>query len=118
MAEAGWAGEGNSSRSTSELTAAVAAPVAVIEAPVAVAEAPAGPAVKRLNPIKLQAAGGPAEFAEEEIPRLEESIAAAEERLGVFTSAEESQRTAAELEQLRGERAALLAEWEELALDS
>ncbi|MEO6909800.1 MAG: hypothetical protein ABI158_02610, partial [Edaphobacter sp.] len=53
---------------------------------------------------------------EGEIPRLETAIAAAEEEMGVFTSAEESQRLAGELEQLRGERAKRLAEWEELAL--
>jgi ATP-binding cassette subfamily F protein 3 len=36
--------------------------------------------------------------------------------MGVFTSAEESQRTAGELEEFRRERAKRLAEWEELAL--
>ncbi len=101
---------------SSGITAAVAAPVAVVEAPVAVAETPAVAAVKRLNPIKLKQLEDRLRFAEEEIPRLESSIAAAEEKLGVFTSAEESQRTAAELDRLRGERAALLAEWEDLAL--
>ena len=80
------------------------------------AEASAVAAVKRLNPIKLKQLEDRLRFAEEEIPRLESSIAAAEERLGVFTSAEESQRTAAELDRLRGERATLLSEWEELAL--
>ena len=55
-------------------------------------------AVKRLNPIKLRQLEDKLQFAEEEIPRLEGAIAAAEEKMGVFTSAEESQRTAAELE--------------------
>jgi ATP-binding cassette subfamily F protein 3 len=73
-------------------------------------------AVKRLNPIKLRQLEDRLRFAEEEIPRLEEAIAAAEEKMGVFTSAEESQRLAGELESLRGERAKRLAEWEELAL--
>ena len=85
-----------------------------------VAEAPAKaeelPAVKRLNPIKLRQLEDRLRLAEEEIPRLETAIAAAEEKMGVFTSAEESQRTAAELEQLRGQRAKVLTEWEELAL--
>jgi ATP-binding cassette subfamily F protein 3 len=55
-------------------------------------------------------------FAEEEIPRLEEKIGAAEERLGRFASAEESQRVTAELEKLREEHAAVVAEWEELGM--
>src|SRR6202042_48127 len=92
---------------SSGIKAAVAAPpVAVVEAPGAVAEGPAVGTVKRLNPIKLKQLEDRLRFAEEEIPRLESSIAAAEEKLGVFTSAEESQRTAAELDRLRGERAA------------
>jgi ATP-binding cassette subfamily F protein 3 len=89
-------------------------PVAVVEAP-KVAEPPQT-AVKRLNPIKLRQLEDKLRFAEEEIPRLEKAIAAAEEKMGVFTSAEESQRTAAELEELRAERAKRLTEWEELAL--
>ncbi len=89
-------------------------PIAVVEAPKAV-EAPQA-AVKRLNPIKLRQLEDKLKFAEEEIPRLEGAIAAAEEKMGVFTSVEESQRTAAELEELRNERAKRLAEWEELAL--
>jgi ATP-binding cassette subfamily F protein 3 len=89
-------------------------PEPVVEAPKAV-EAPQA-AVKRLNPIKLRQLEDKLKFAEEEIPRLEGAIAAAEEKMGVFTSAEESQRTAAELEELRNERAKRLAEWEELAL--
>ncbi len=89
-------------------------PVAVVEAP-KVVEAPQA-AVKRLNPIKLRQLEDKLRFAEEEIPRLESAIRAAEEKMGVFTSAEESQRTAGELEELRGERAKRLAEWEELAL--
>jgi ATP-binding cassette subfamily F protein 3 len=36
--------------------------------------------------------------------------------LGVFSTAEESQRTAAELDTLRADRTKLLAEWEELSL--
>jgi ATP-binding cassette subfamily F protein 3 len=72
--------------------------------------------VKRLNPIKLRQLEDKLRFTEEEIPRLEQAIAVAEEKMGVFTSAEESQRTAAELEGLREERAKRLAEWEELAV--
>jgi len=96
-----------------ELTVAVPAPM-VVEAPVVVEATHAS--VKRLNPIKLKQLEDRLRFTEEEIPRLETAIAAAEEKLGVFTSAEESQRTAAELDQLRSKRTEVLAEWEELAL--
>jgi ATP-binding cassette subfamily F protein 3 len=97
----------------SELTVAAPAPV-VVEAPIVVETQQAS--VKRLNPIKLKQLEDRLRFTEEEIPRLETAIAAAEEKLGVFTSAEESQRTAAELDRLRSKRAEVLAEWEELAL--
>jgi ATP-binding cassette subfamily F protein 3 len=76
---------------------------------------PATP-IKRLNPIKLKQLEDRLRHAEEEIPRLESAIAAAESRLGNFTSAEQSQKDAAELEQLRTKRTTLLAEWEELSL--
>ena len=72
--------------------------------------------IKRLNPIKLKQLEDRLHHAEEEIPRLESSIAAAEARLGNFISAEQSQKDAAELENLRAKRTALLAEWEELSL--
>jgi ATP-binding cassette subfamily F protein 3 len=55
-------------------------------------------------------------FAEDRIPQLETEIEAAEERLGNFTSAEQSQKDAADLERLRNERTVLTAEWEELAM--
>ena len=99
---------------SSGLTVAAAPTPIVVEAPVAVEAAQAS--VKRLNPIKLKQLEDRLRFTEEEIPRLETAIAAAEEKLGVFTSAEESQRTAAELELLRSKRTEVLAEWEELAL--
>ena len=52
---------------------------------------------------------------EQELSTLESSIAAAEQHLGHYTSVEDSQRTAAELETLRTQRATLTTEWEELA---
>ena len=76
---------------------------------------PATP-IKRLNPIKLKQLEDRLHHAEAEIPRLESAISAAEERLGNFTSADQSQRDAAELESLRAKRTSLLAEWEELSL--
>ena len=72
--------------------------------------------IKRLNPIKLKQLEDRLHHAEAEIPRLEEAIAAMEARLGNFTSADQSQKDAAELETLRTKRTSLLAEWEELSL--
>jgi ATP-binding cassette subfamily F protein 3 len=74
------------------------------------------PPIKRLNPIKLKQLEDRLHHAEAEIPRFESAIAAAESRLGNFTSAEQSQKDAAELESLRTKRTTLLAEWEELSL--
>ncbi len=72
--------------------------------------------IKRLNPIKLKQLEDRLQHAEQEIPRLEDAIAAVEARLGNFTSADQSQKDAAELESLRTKRTTLLAEWEELSL--
>jgi ATP-binding cassette subfamily F protein 3 len=72
--------------------------------------------IKRLNPIKLKQLEDRLRHAEEEIPRLESAIATTESRLGNFTSADQSQKDAAELDELRTKRATLLAEWEELSL--
>ncbi|HEY1993361.1 MAG TPA: hypothetical protein VGG81_03075, partial [Edaphobacter sp.] len=72
--------------------------------------------IKRLNPIKLKQLEDRLHHAEQEIPRLESAIAATEARLGNFTSADQSQKDAAELESLRTKRTILLAEWEELSL--
>ena len=47
---------------------------------------------RRVNPIKLRQMQERCSFVEEEIPRLESSIADAEESLGVYESAEETQR--------------------------
>jgi ATP-binding cassette subfamily F protein 3 len=52
---------------------------------------------------------------EGELSAIDAQVAAAEEHLGHYTSAEDSQRTAAELEELRSLRTALTAEWESLA---
>jgi ATP-binding cassette subfamily F protein 3 len=71
--------------------------------------------VKRLNPIKLKQLEDRVALIEGELSAIDARIAAAEEHLGHYTSAEDSQRTAAELEDLRSLRTALTAEWEELA---
>jgi ATP-binding cassette subfamily F protein 3 len=114
-----WRKQGGPEKVTVSLTQSMHAPAAVTNTPVAapapVAAAVAAP-VKRLNPIKLKQLEDRLAFAEQEIPRLESAIAAAEEKMGVFTSAEESQRVAAELDSLREQRSKLLNEWEELSL--
>jgi len=71
--------------------------------------------VKRLNPIKLKQLEERVGAIEQELAAIDTRIAVAEESLGHFTSAGESQRIAAELDTLRDRRTALLAEWEETA---
>jgi ATP-binding cassette subfamily F protein 3 len=68
--------------------------------------------VKRLNPIKLKQLEDRVLAIDAELTDLDARISAAEASLGHYTSAEESQRTAADLETLRADRTALLAEWE------
>ncbi len=69
---------------------------------------------RRLNPIKQKQMEDRCRFLEEEIPRVEASIAHTEEGLGIFVSAAETQRLSTLAEELRGQLAALTAEWEEL----
>ena len=71
---------------------------------------------RRLNPIKQKQMEERCVFLEEEIPRVEASIAHTEEQLGVYVSAEETQRLSDLAVQLREELAALTAEWEELMM--
>jgi ATP-binding cassette subfamily F protein 3 len=71
---------------------------------------------RRVNPIKLRQMQERCSFVEEEIPRLESSIADAEASLGVYESAEETQRLTEVLESLRQQHASLTAEWEDLVL--
>jgi ATP-binding cassette subfamily F protein 3 len=53
-------------------------------------------------------------FLEEETPRVEAAIAHTEAQLGVYVSAEETQRLTALAEELRAQLAVLTTEWEEL----
>jgi ATP-binding cassette subfamily F protein 3 len=69
---------------------------------------------RRLNPIKQKQMQDRCAFLEEEIPRIEASIAHTEQQLGVYVSAAETQRLTTLAEELRGQLAALTAEWEEL----
>jgi ATP-binding cassette, subfamily F, member 3 len=88
----------------------------VVAAAEAVKPAPEAAAAKgkRVNPIKLRQMQERCTFVEEEIPRIEGSIAAAEESLGVYQSAEETQRLTDLLVTLRGQHDALTTEWETL----
>ena len=70
---------------------------------------------KRLNPIKLRQIQDRCEFVEEEIPRVESSIAHTEQSLGAYVSVDESQRLSNLLDTLRSEHAALMSEWEDLS---
>ena len=69
---------------------------------------------RRLNPIKQKQMEERCAFLEEEVPRIEASIAHTEEQLGVYVSAAETQRLTALAEELREQLAAFTAEWEEL----
>jgi ATP-binding cassette, subfamily F, member 3 len=71
---------------------------------------------RRLNPIKQKQMEERCVFLEEEVPRIEAAIAVTEEQLGVFVSAEETQRLANLSEELRSQLASLTAEWEDLML--
>ena len=72
--------------------------------------------VRRLNPIRLRQMQDRLAFVEEEIPRIEASIAHTEQSLGVFISVEETERLTRLLDGLREQHEALTAEWEELML--
>jgi ATP-binding cassette subfamily F protein 3 len=71
---------------------------------------------RKVNPIKLKKMQERLSFVEAEIPRVESSIAAAEQSLGFYVSTEETQRLTQELETLRTQHATLTDEWEELAM--
>jgi ATP-binding cassette, subfamily F, member 3 len=71
---------------------------------------------KKLNPIKLKQMEDRCAFLEEEVPRIEASIAHTEGALGSFVSVAETERQSALLEGLREQLAVLTAEWEELMM--
>src|ERR1039457_1604422 len=71
---------------------------------------------RRLNPIKQKQMEERCVFLEEEVPRIEASIAHTEEQLGVYVSATETQRLSALAEELRAQLAEFTAEWEELMM--
>ena len=71
---------------------------------------------RRVNPIKLRQMQERCAFVEQEIPRIEASIAEAEAALGNYVSMEETRRCTQTLEDLRVRRTLLTDEWEELVL--
>jgi ATP-binding cassette subfamily F protein 3 len=78
--------------------------------------APDGSHSRRLNPIKQKRMKKRCAALEEEIPRIEAAIAHTEEQLGVYVSAEETQRLTTLAGDLHKQLAALTAEWEELTM--
>jgi ATP-binding cassette subfamily F protein 3 len=71
---------------------------------------------RRLNPIKQKQMEDRCAFLEEEVPRIEASIAHTEEQLAVYVSADETQRLSTLAEELREQQASLTAEWEDLMM--
>ncbi len=76
----------------------------------------AGVRPRRLNPIRQKQMEDRCAFLEEEVPRVESSLAHTEEQLGVYVSAAETQRLTELAEHLRAQLAALTTEWEELMM--
>jgi ATP-binding cassette subfamily F protein 3 len=79
---------------------------------VQIAEASSRP--RRLNPIKQKQMEERCAFLEEEIPRIEASIAHTEEQLGFYVSAAETQRLSDLVVSLREQLTCFTAEWEDL----
>ncbi|MGA2849548.1 MAG: ABC-F family ATP-binding cassette domain-containing protein [Terracidiphilus sp.] len=71
---------------------------------------------RRLNPIKQKQLEDRCAFLEEEIPRIEASIAHTEEQLGNYVSAAETARLSTLAKDLRGQLVSLTTEWEELTM--
>ena len=109
-----WRKQGGPDKVTASVAhfASVTAPVAHVEA---TAQAKATVAsVKKVNPIKLKQLEDRLALVETDMPKLEGEIAKAEEQLGMYSSADESQRLAANLERMRIDHAAMMVEWETL----
>jgi ATP-binding cassette, subfamily F, member 3 len=90
------------------------APAAPIGQTIIIEGGPAKP--RRLNPIKQKQMEDRCAFLEEEVPRIESALAHTEQQLGIFVSAEETQRLTKLAEDLRTQRDTLTAEWEDLML--
>jgi ATP-binding cassette subfamily F protein 3 len=82
----------------------------------AVIENSAKEKIKRLNPIKLKQMEERCAFLEEEVPRIEASIAHTEGALGNFVSVAETERQSVLLEELRRQLVQFTSEWEVLMM--
>ncbi len=112
-----WRKQGGPEKVTASVTNFIAAAVPVtvpVTNPVVEAKKTV---LKKLNPIKLKLLEEEVAAAEETIAEWERRIAVAEERLGVFTTPEESQAASADLDRLRGEHAELIELWERLGME-
>ena len=107
-----WRKEGGPEKVTETITNTLAPVTVAVTNP---SPAPT-PTAKRVNPIKLKQMQDRLHHTELELPRIEQQIQDAESNFANFVSAEESQKQAAALDQLRAQHAALTAEWEELTL--
>ncbi len=110
-----WRKEGGAAELAAATRAAASEPVAMAPV-VVVAEPVVEKAAKRVNPIKLRQMQERLAAVEVEIPKVENSLAEAEQALGVYVSAEETQRLSDTLSALRAQQASLNSEWEELSM--
>jgi len=111
--------QNGSSKESAAAVAATAKPVEIAkdeETAKAESHAAGRERPKRLNPIRQKQMEERCAFLEEEIPRVEASLAHTEAQLGVYISAEETQRLTVLAGELRGQQDSLTAEWEELML--
>jgi ATP-binding cassette, subfamily F, member 3 len=112
-----WRKEGGS-----DALAAATAAAEIVAAPIAAALNGASTngtdkdKARRVNPIKLKQMQERLAAVEAEMPKLEASIAEAEQALGNFVSAEETARISRDLDALRHHQTSLTNEWEDLML--
>ena len=109
-----WRKEGGAAELAAATRAAASEPV--VMAPVVVAEPVVEKAARRVNPIKLRQMQERLAAVEAEIPKVENSLAETEQALGVYVSAEETQRLSDALGALRQQHASLNSEWEDLSM--
>jgi ATP-binding cassette subfamily F protein 3 len=105
-----WCKEGGAQQLAEATQVATAVPTT--SAP---AEEDRGDAKKRLNPIKLKQMTDRCSEVEAEIGQCESSIGETEAAMGIFVSAEETQRLADLLKKEKQRLSMLLHEWEELS---
>ncbi|HVW79257.1 MAG TPA: ATP-binding cassette domain-containing protein [Alloacidobacterium sp.] len=109
-----WRKEGRDAAPATVAT--VADPITVEESPSTASVPVEKEKVRRLNPIRLRQMQERLVFVEEEIPRIEASIADTEHSLGNFVSVEETERLTHQLASLREQQDSLSTEWEDLML--